>query len=246
MGDISALMQDAGVEDLGIGNEGIQNTGFSYYEHLVGEGYQAIVGKLIVTHIDRDGKKAEKKIEGVTKIGSVRAELMIIKDPEMQLVNEKMEFPADIPYGRLIFNQFVSLEGDKQWANVRAFIDFTVNGQPEAAVIQGKKNEEQVFVNNIQLYYGCPCSFTVEAGKKEGQRFIKSGSLKLSDHTTLTQDLLKKRKGIADSLKAKLSLYLDTQKEKNKASKKEEDPTPSAPVQDSFLDGVAGDTGGFS
>ena len=67
MGDINDLMQDAGVEDLGIGKEGIQNTGFSYYEHLVGKGYQAIIGKLLVTNIDRDGKKVDKAVEGVTK-----------------------------------------------------------------------------------------------------------------------------------------------------------------------------------
>lgn len=234
MADVNDLLKNAGMEDLGLGSEGIKNTGTTYYEHLLGD-YQALIGKVIVTLKDKEDKKCEKGTPGAV-IGTIRVQLLVIKDPEARLVDDSLNFAEDIPYGRLIFNQFIPHDPNMQWVNVRSFADFTINGMEEAAVIQGKKNEEQVFVNNLQLFYGTFCTFTIEAGtKKPGSRFITSGSLKLSDHSTLNEELMTKRKALADKLTNKLELHLETQKKKKDAISKES-AEPSAPIETSFLD----------
>lgn len=234
MPNINALMNEVGVEDLGLNQKGIENTGTAFYEHLVGN-YQAIVGKLNVKIVDREGKECEKGSPGA-KIKSVTLKLMVTKDPEMQLVDKDMKFPDNVPYGRLIFTQYVTIDPNKQWQNIGLFSDFTSNGLPEASVVQGEKNSEQIFPHNLQYFFGCPCEFTVTAGSKNlASRFIERGSLKLMDHALITTDLLKKRKAVASALDAKLAVYLADQKAKSNA-KKEEPTEPNQPVEDNFLD----------
>ncbi len=234
MPDINALMNEVGIEDLGLNQKGIENTGTAFYEHLVGD-YQAIVGKLNVKIVDKEGKECEKGTPG-QKIKSVTLKLMVTKDPEMQLVDREMNFPDKVPYGRLIFTQYVTIDPNKQWQNIGLFSDFTSNGLPEASVVQGEKNSEQIFPHNLQYFFGCPCEFTVTTGTKNpASRFIGKETLKLMDHVLITTDLLKKRKAVANALDAKLAVYLADQKAKSNV-KKEESIEPDQPVEDNFLD----------
>lgn len=208
-----------------------------YYVHLPGD-YQGLVSHFSISYVDKEGKRCKKDIPGATaKFAGLK--LVVFKDPEKQLIDNTLTFDQKEDYGRLNYNIFIPLDGDKQWQNIRVFNSFTSNNLPEANVIQGKKNEEDVHLGNIPLYYGCPIKWEIIAGKKEDSRFHQE--VVLLDNQTLTEELLTKRKAVADGINAKLDAYLEQLKAENKA-KKETDkgkaPVSDAPDPDDFTAGL--------
>jgi hypothetical protein len=191
-----------------------QSTG-GFYTHLPGD-YSGIISKMSITYKDMEGKKCKPDVAGA-KPAFAGLKLIIIKDPEKQLVDSSLNIDEKDDYGRFTYNIYLALDPEKQWQNVRLLKDFTSNNIPEADVVQGKKNEEQIFLANLPLYYGCPVKWEIVVGKKEDSRYIQD--ILLQDHQTLTKELITKRKAIADGINAKLDAYLVKIQEERKAAK---------------------------
>lgn len=204
-----------------------------YYVHKVGK-YQGLISHFSVTYADKEGKRCKKEVPGATpKFAGLK--IVVLRDPEKQLIDNNLSFAEGEDYGRMNYNVYVPLDPEKQWQNVRVLKSFTSNNLPEASVVQGKKNEEDMHLNNIPLYYGCPVEWEMIAGKKEDSRFHQD--LTLLDNQTLTEELLKKRKAITDNINAKLDAYLEKLKVESKAKKdagKNEAPASTAPDPDTF------------
>jgi len=233
-------LQGAHGEDLsGIATVHNESSG-GFYSHLPGE-YSGIVSKLTVTYKDIEGKKCEKNIPGA-KPAFAGLKLIIVKDPEKQLIDNSLNIDFKEDFGRLNYNIYLSLDPEKQWQNVRLLKDFVCNNLPEADIIQGKKNDEDVHIANLPLYYGTPVKWEIIAGKKNADsRYIQN--IELLDHQTLTKDLITKRKAVADSINAKLDEHLEKLKEERKAKKDSEGASghaeeSSAIDASSFMDGL--------
>jgi len=238
MDDFQKLANEFGLqtEDLGLSTEPLKNLGGGYYEHLLGD-YIGLVGRLKIQFVDREGKKAEKGTAGAVA-GYGGLQLLIMKNPEVTLIDNTFKLPTDTEYSKFIFNQYVTLEADRQWQNVQRLSDFVFNDHPELAVISGKRNEEEINLTNLQFYYGYPVKFTLEEGKKKGGRYISKGSLELLDHE-ITKEKIATRKTVTNSLYSQLDALLEIAKAKRDTEKAEgggTDATPSsAESPDSFL-----------
>lgn len=227
-----AKMRGEEVESLGpIKNEG-------YKRHVFKPGfYQGLVSTFSITYKDREGKKCEKDTPGATP-AFAGLRLIIVKDTDGVLIDNNLNFDKNVKdiYSKMNYFVYLSLDPKQQWVNVKLLKDFTTNNIPEASVIQGKDGEEDIYMSNITLYYGCPVSWDIIEGKKEDVRYIQN--LTLIDHQTLTPDLIKQRKAVVDSINAKMDIFLKelkAQREKEKKDKAAESPASDA---DTILDGI--------
>lgn len=235
MSNLTDLAAVHGEDVSGIGP--IQNVGGGYYTHLIGE-YQGLVSKFSITYKDKEGKKCKKDKPGATP-AFAGLKLVILKDPEKGLVDNSLQLVGKEDIGRHIYNVYISLEPDKQFANVINLKDFTSNNLPEADVVQGKKNEEQIYLANLPLFYGCPIKWELIQGKKDDARYSKN--ILLVDHQTLTQELLKKRKAITDQINATIDTRLEEIQAQRKAEKDKSagEGTPSEAVDtETFQDSL--------
>jgi hypothetical protein len=205
--------------DIGI-TKPLQNKS-AYYEYALGS-YQGLLSKLTEAYINKEKKKCKKGDPGATlSHGTLR--IIIFKDPEKVLIGSDLALPEE-PYGRLVFSQYIPLDENRQWQNVRLLSDLTYNGLPQADIIQGKKGQEEVHLANLVFFAGAPIKFDiVNSEKNPDSRFI--ANLELLDHATLTKETLDKRKQIVGTLETSLQAYLERLKKEN--AKKSDEPAPS-------------------
>lgn len=231
MSDVKNLAAQFGVElpDTGVPEKIKNEGGGGFYEHKVGK-YQALIGDFKVQFVNKEGEKCERGTPG-SKPAYGMLRFLIIRDPDGQIFGSSFKIPENVPYGRMVYNQYIPLEAGSQWQNVGLFSDFTVNDNPQLNIIQGEKNNEDVYLNNLVLFYGAPVQFELEQGKKS--RYIARNSLVLLDHT-LTKELIQKRKVLMDSILSKVDQVAEKERAERESKKKENktDEGRSAAVSD--------------
>jgi hypothetical protein len=196
-------------------NLSLKNEGGGYYEYLPGD-YVGLIGRFNLSYVNKEKKKCEKGEAGAT-LSHANLHVLVVKDPEKSIFDTSFQVPKNdktIPYGRMVYNIYIPLISDRQWQNVNLFKDFTFNGKPELSVISGDKGSESVNLALLSLFVGIPVQFTLEAGTKQGSRFIKKDSFLLKDHQFPTKDLFDRRGKLIDSVFAQLAAILEEAKKK--------------------------------
>lgn len=217
--DVKNLASQFGVDmpDTGVPTK-IKNEGGGFYEHKVGK-YQALVADFRVQFVNKEGDKCERGTPG-SKPAYGMLRFLIVRDPDGQVFDNSFKIPENVPYGRMVYNQYIPLEAERQWQNVGLLKDFTINGNEQLNIVQGEKNNEDIYLNNLVLFYGAPIQFELEQGKKASSRYISRDSLILLDHN-LTKELVQKRKALMDSVLTKVEQVAEKEKAEREAKKNE-------------------------
>ena len=233
LGDLAKMMEiDVPQETLE--DEGIKNTGFSFYQHKPGN-YVALIGMLgnptWVKEVEGKKKKFTEPEAGAIK-SYCMLPFMIIEDPEGKLVDDTFTPKEGITYGQLVWQQYCSLLGDKQFGNKRLFQHLRYDNLPQLDIVQGGDNDYNIKLEILKhFYYGAPVTFTLDkAGKAKGV-WIVEDTLNLRN-TVLTKDAIAKRKMVAGTLWEKIQAIKEAEEAERKARKGDADAESMAPSQD--------------
>lgn len=233
--DFNSLLQQYGIKKDEALGEPLANQGSSYYEHLIGD-YKAMIGKTEVIYLDKDKKKCDASKPGAVK-AYANLKFLLVADPERQLLQRDYTYNDTEEFGRLFYNQYINFDPTRQWQNIALFKNFVLDGNPESAIIQGEKGSELVHLSLLPLYVGAPVSFTLEAGTKEGSRYIKKDSLVLLD-SSLVKEKIVGRGQIVEKIYAALDARLkkiQAERAKKTGSPNENAPVSEAESADSFI-----------
>jgi hypothetical protein len=221
MSDFNDLLKAYGVEGEATAPGQLKNKG-GYYKHSAGK-KKGLVGKMAVTYVDAEGKKTKPDTAGA-KAAYANLKLVVIEDSGETIINKDYTLKEDIQYGRYVYNIFIPFASDKQWQNVQTFSDFNINGQPKASVIQGEKGKEDIYLNNLFLYYGTPVEWELEEYRKKDSKkdsepliIMKKDSLLLLDHG-ITPEVYKSRKTLMDKIMSLLEAKLAAEKDADDVS----------------------------
>lgn len=210
--------------------------GGGYYVHTVGD-YKALFSGLRLHYKDAEQKKCDKDKPGA-KLTGASARFLVIKDPELQLVDSKLAVDTTQDLGRLTYNHYLSLKEDDQWKHARALADFTINDMPEANIVQD--NGKKLLLQNLQLFVGIGVTFKIIEGKKEGSRY--ASDFVLADHSVLTKEKIASRSKVVDAIEKQLTEYAE-RLEKERAEKKANStssPSEETVTYDEEDDGLTG------
>lgn len=220
LGDLAKMMEiDVPQSDLE--DEGIKNTGFTFYQHKPGN-YVALLGMLgdaiYVKEVDGKKKKFAEPEAGAIKSYSMLP-MMIIEDPEGKLVDETFTPLPDITYGRIIWQQYCSLLGDKQFGNKRLFASLRYDNLPQLDIVQGSNNDYNLKLELLKhFYYGAPVTFTLDKATASKGVWIVEDTLTLRN-PVLTKEALAKRKLVAGTLWEKIQAIKEAEEAERKAKK---------------------------
>lgn len=230
MSDFNSILNQFGLQEEAIPvSEPLKNTGGSYYEHKAGN-YTALIGRLEASYKDREGKKCAADVAGAT-VSHFNLKLFIVSDPDGQLIQKGYTYPENLEIGRMTYNVFVTLDAGKQWQNVGLFKNLCFDGFPASAIIQGEKGDESIFLKNFQLFLGAPIGFTIEAGTKEGSRFIKKDSIQMMDKA-ITKEKILGRKQVIEKLYADYDAKIAKLRAERAAKKNEKSENPIVKTED--------------
>jgi len=202
-------------------DEGFKNTGFSFYQHKLGN-YVGLIGKLgdaiWTKEVDGKNKKCEKGEPGAVKSYSMLP-IMIVEDPEGKLVDDTFTPLPDIQYGKIMWQQYVTLNSEKQYNNKRLFAEIKYDNLPQLDIVQGGQNDYNIKLELLKhFYYGAPVTFTLDKTAKAKSAWIVEGTLLLRN-TVLTKDVIERRKLVADSLMEKIQQIKEAEDAERKAKK---------------------------
>lgn len=223
------LAKDWGASIPEVSQAKIINTGTGFFPHKAGKYKVIILAFEEKFNRDDGGKKvsAKKDEPGAKPFGQHR--FCIVADPNGRLLKDDFTPMEGATYGQMVYNQYVTYDPDKQYANKNLYGNFFIDGLPQASVIQGEKNDYEVVFGNLGFYYGAVATMELNdeyKGKKTANAFVSS--LELDDHT-LTKEKLGLRKMVADKL-TKLLNEMRTTEEQLRASKKKDGSSGAASV----------------
>jgi hypothetical protein len=215
----------------------VQNEG-GFFEHKVGE-YQVILLDLVEKwQIEGEDKKKKDVPKGTPGAkGFAMHRMFIIKDPDGQLVDDKLQLKPDVSYGRAIFQQYVSYDPHRQFGNKAVYSGLFISDQPNLAVVQGSGNDYQVHIGNLAFYAGAAASFSLTKKTSKGEAknaFIEEGSLTLIKNE-LTPEIYKKRQEVVAMLIKQLE-DLKEKEAKERKSKSTDSADYSPPAEDNEED----------
>jgi len=230
-----AKMMDLDVPQETLQDEGIKNTGFTFYQHKPGSyvGLLGMLGDAVYVKEDEDGKKKkfDSPEEGAIKSYSMLP-IMLVEDPDGKLITDAFEHVEGVTYGRAVWQQYVSLLGDKQYGNKRLFGSLKYDNLPALEIVQGTDNDYSVKLELLKhFYFGAPVTFSLDkTAKSKGVR-ITENSLVLRN-PVLTKEAIAKRKTVAGALWQKIQDIKIAEEEVRKAKKADQSGESMAPTEE--------------
>lgn len=230
-----AKMMDLDVPQETLEDEGIKNTGFTFYQHKPGN-YVGLLGMLGDAVFVKEGEDGKKQKFSEPEAGAIKSysmlPIMLVEDPEGKLINDAFEHIEGMTYGRAIWQQYVSLLGDKQYGNKRLFGSLKYDNLPALEIVQGGDNDYSVKLELLKhFYFGAPVTFTLDKTTKSKGVWIVEDSLVLRN-PVLTKEAIAKRKTVAGALWKKIQDIKTMEEEARKAAKGDQTADSMAPTED--------------
>jgi len=227
-------------------DEGIVNTGFTFFQHKPGN-YVGLIGMLgdpiWVKEVEGKKKKFTEPEAGAIK-SYCMLPIMLIEDPEGKLVDDTFTPLPDIPYGRIVWQQYISLLGEKQFGNKRLFSQLRYQNLPQLDIVQGNDSDYSIKLELLKhFYFGAPVTFTLDKAAASKGVWIVEDTLQLRK-PELTKEAIEKRKVVGSSLWTKIQGLKEAEDAERKAKKAESSAEGMAPVADTTsADSLLNDSG---